>query len=272
MILAIVVTYYPEKELLERNIAAFIDEVDKVLIWENTPEDQKLLYRFINHPKADYCGDGINSISHALNYAWQYAAKYGYDYLLTMDQDSVLFNFEILKEYAFSHSEKMMILGPSFSQADTEGESLTAKKSEEIITSGTLIPVKVLDCLGGYDENLTIDGIDTELCLRANLQGIFSYQVYGCGLRQKFGQPQIKYYRGRKILINSYPAKRLRSILRVHIYLMRKYPNMSDYTRNHIKKHYIKNRVKEILLFEDKKIPKCYNLAMGIIEGMLIKV
>ena len=43
-ILAIVVTYYPEKELLKKNISAFIDHVDKVLIWENTPEQEKLNY------------------------------------------------------------------------------------------------------------------------------------------------------------------------------------------------------------------------------------
>ena len=50
-ILAIVVTYYPEKELLERNVQAFINRVDKVLIWENTPSPDKMSYRFISHEK-----------------------------------------------------------------------------------------------------------------------------------------------------------------------------------------------------------------------------
>ena len=40
-ILAIVVTYYPERDLLVRNVEAFIDHVDKVLIWENTPSKDK---------------------------------------------------------------------------------------------------------------------------------------------------------------------------------------------------------------------------------------
>jgi len=50
-ILAIVVTYFPEKDLLEKNISAFIDYVDKVLIWENTPEKQRLQYRYTNTQK-----------------------------------------------------------------------------------------------------------------------------------------------------------------------------------------------------------------------------
>ena len=91
-ILAIVVTYYPEKNLLKKNINAFIEYVDKVLIWENTPESEKLSFRFIHDEKIEYCGDGINSISHALNYGWKYAKRNGYDYLLTMDQDSILVN------------------------------------------------------------------------------------------------------------------------------------------------------------------------------------
>ena len=92
-ILAIVVTYYPERDLLEKNISAYIEYVDKVLIWENTPEEYKLQYRFVEHKKVEYCGDGINSISHALNHAWKYAIENGYDYLLTMDQDSLWADF-----------------------------------------------------------------------------------------------------------------------------------------------------------------------------------
>lgn len=39
-ILVILVTYKPEEEILKRNIEAFIDYVDKILIWENTPLEE----------------------------------------------------------------------------------------------------------------------------------------------------------------------------------------------------------------------------------------
>ena len=61
-ILAIVVTYYPEKDLLVRNIRAFIEHVDKVLIWENTPSPDKLQYRYFTHEKVEYYGDGVKSV------------------------------------------------------------------------------------------------------------------------------------------------------------------------------------------------------------------
>ena len=80
-ILAIVVTYYPEQDLLVRNVQAFIEHVSKVLIWENTPSPDKLQYRYVVHEKVEYYGDGINSISRALNFAWEYANENGFDYL-----------------------------------------------------------------------------------------------------------------------------------------------------------------------------------------------
>ena len=94
-VLAIVVTYYPEKHLICNNIEAFIDNVDKVLIWENTPQEECNKYRFLVNEKIEYCGDGNNSISKALNYGWKYARENGYNYLLTMDQDSVWVNFPL---------------------------------------------------------------------------------------------------------------------------------------------------------------------------------
>ena len=70
-ILAIVVTYYPDKQLLGDNIAAFIDHVDKVLVWENTPDLDKEAFRIPAGGKIEYCGDGNNSISRTLNYGWR---------------------------------------------------------------------------------------------------------------------------------------------------------------------------------------------------------
>lgn len=268
-ILAIVVTYYPEKELLEKNISAFINYVDKIIIWENTPESVKLSYRIVN-AKIEYFGDSANSISRGLNYAWRYAKENGYHYLLTMDQDSLLFEFETLKNYAFLHSTEMMILGPTLSDTDYEKSSLKTVRCEKIITSGMLIPVKILDLLGGYNEKLKVDGIDTDLCLRANLQGIHVCQVNGCFLQQRFGQPLV--YKGKETRMISYSARRLRSILGAHVYLMRKYPNMSDATKKEIMNNLIKTRLKSILRFEDNKISKTYHLLMGIIDGVLMKV
>ena len=272
-ILAIVVTYYPEESLLKKNINTFIDHVDKVLIWENTPESEKLSFRFIHDERIEYCGDGVNSISHALNYAWHYAKRSGYDHLLTMDQDSVFENFQYFKRYGEEHLGEKVLLGPCYnSDSCVQRKNNTATKTETLLTSGTLLNITVLDELGGYDEQLAIDGIDTDLCLRANRMGIYSYRVENCNLIHRLGKPQVKHLFGKQFLLSSYSAKRLESILKTHIYLIRKHKNMSKEVRKYIIRHYIVERIRDIVLFEDDKFKKITYMIKGIVKGLLVKI
>ena len=276
-ILAIVITYYPEKELMEKNVSAFIDDVNKVLIWENTPESDKLKYRFIEHEKVEYCGDGINSISHGLNYGWHYANNGGYDYLLTMDQDSILINFAAMKEYVKSHIYERIIIGPSLNMDDIQFASVNndiieAKKVDTLITSGSLFYVVTLNELEGWDENLIIDGVDTDLILRADSKGIYAYQVKNCNLRQRFGEPQVGRFWGKRHEFSIYSSNRLKSILRAHIYLIRKYKSMSSVMRKYIIRHYIKEKMIEIILFENHKVSKLAAMLIGIYQGFKLKV
>ena len=272
-ILAIVITYFPEKELLEKNVAAFINDVDKVVIWENTLEPEKERYRFVNHEKVEYYGDGINSISHGLNFGWKYAKQNGYDYLLTMDQDSVFEDFQYLKRYGEEHLGEKVLLGPCYnSDSCVQRKNNTATKTETLLTSGTLLNITVLDELGGYDEQLAIDGIDTDLCLRANRMGIYSYRVENCILIHRLGKPQVKYLFGKQFLLSSYSAERLESILKTHIYLIRKHKNMSKEIRKYIIRHYIVERIRDIVLFEDDKFKKITYMIKGIVKGLLVKI
>ena len=97
-ILAVVITYFPEEEQLCRNISSFIDDVDGILIWENTPADQAPKYRFVQNPKIIYMGEGNNvGIAKAFNLALSYATDKGYEYMMTMDQDSSWGNFSWYK-------------------------------------------------------------------------------------------------------------------------------------------------------------------------------
>ena len=73
-ILAIIVTYKPEKDILIQNISSIIHFVDKILIWENTTSDITTEYRFVDNEKIEYVGNGTNvGLSKAFNYAWKYA-------------------------------------------------------------------------------------------------------------------------------------------------------------------------------------------------------
>lgn len=263
-ILAIVVTYYPEKELLEKNISAFIDHVDKVLIWENTPEQEKLNYRFIEHEKVEYCGDGINSISHALNYAWKYVQNNDYDYLLTMDQDSLWVDFSaFLNNTIYNPDVPIGIWGPDSSGTNKYKGICTF---DILITSGMLIERKLIDIIGGWNEFFAIDCVDDEFCLRAKEKGIQTYMFGGIFLLQRFGIPRVAKLLGHEAKLRNDSPRRLYSIYKNHLILIRLFPKVSS-IRKDFRVCWV-GIIKWIVFFENKRFSKLFAIIRGIISGL----
>ena len=235
-ILAIIVTYYPEKELLVKNVSAFINHVDKVLIWENTPHGDSEKYRYIqyantvtndaNNAKIQYCGDGVNSISHALNYAWHYAKDNGFDYVLTMDQDSVFVDFKsYLAATIYNSSAPKGIWGPNAYNFTYTG----FRENEKMFTSGMLMKTDLLSQLGGWNELFAIDCVDDELCLKAGRLGIGKYILGDVKLEHRLGNPNVVYFRGRKIILRNDNPNRLYSIYKSHVLMCRLFPEVKSY-------------------------------------------
>lgn len=101
-ILAVVVAYHPDLEVLRRNVDSFADGVDHILLWRNSPVEWA-------HPKVEMAGDGMNQgIGAALNAAWDYASRNGYDWLLTMDQDSCWEDFTAYRDEVLHRSEEAL--------------------------------------------------------------------------------------------------------------------------------------------------------------------
>ena len=266
-ILAIVVTYYPEKELLERNVQAFINHVDKVLIWENTPSPDKLDYRFIEHEKVEYYGDGINSISRALNYAWEYANEYGFDYLLTMDQDSYFENFDYYVHKTVLDPEAPE--GIWTPQINGENVSDDYEEIEIPITSGMLASIKIVNIIGGWNESYTIASVDDEFFLMAHQCNIKKYKIKNASLLQRFGATQVVTVFGHKLELRNYGPQRLYDIYRNNFILIRKYPEI-DYLRKNFF-HYWLKAIVLVFLFEKQRFSKTAAIFKGIISGLRCK-
>lgn len=262
-ILAIVVTYYPERDLLVRNVEAFIDHVDKVLIWENTPSKDKQPYRYITHEKVDYYGDGVNSISRALNFAWEYANENGYDYLLTMDQDSYFENFEFyVDRTVFCKDAPEGIWTP---QMNGEKVSDDYEEIDIPITSGMLASIKIVNTIGGWNESYTIASVDDEFYLQAHLRGIGKYKVKDASLLQRFGTPREVTVLGHTLVLRNYGPQRLHDIYRNNIILIRKYPKI-DYLRNNFF-HYWLKAIVLVFVYEKQRFRKTWCIFKGIIAG-----
>ena len=273
-ILAIIVTYFPERELLEKNIAAFINDVDRVLIWENTPEEKRHVYRFIDNSKVEYCGDGINSISHALNFAWIYAKSNGYDYLLSMDQDSLLVGFtQYLKYTVYNNDAPQGIWAPYIIESEEaidKGAKGKKKVIPSTITSGMLVSIPIITRVGGWNETFVIDGLDVDFCFYANRLGIKTYHFLDIYLIQSYGNSRDIHFWGRNITLRNYSPRRYYTIYRSHWLLMRMYPEQRYF--GEFCKSYWAGMIKWIIIFEKHGIRKFVYIIAGILSGLFCAI
>lgn len=243
-----------------------------MLVWDNTPSIANLSLLTLPIMQSDkiiLCGEGKNQgISYALNYAWRYSQAKGYDCLLSMDQDSVWVNFDnFLNLVSKRLKNEKAIFGPWIGD-------ISPKKIfnpvDYIITSGCLIPISILNEIGGYCTEFFVDGIDVELCCHAKSHGYQSYMVSHCFLIQKFGTPEVKKILGRKYVTSNYPPNRLYNILRNHIIILHRY-KVSRRIYHIVFNVYIIKFSLKILLGESNKWNKLHAIYKGIWDGLLYK-
>lgn len=187
--LSIIVVYNPKVDLLVKDICSFIKNVDLLIIWQNSVLSDDVREYISSLGNIIFAGNGINQgIPTALNYALSYAIKNGYDYLLTMDQDSVLENFDNYKNTVIKkNQEKSCIVGAYQTFLESKLSEDIFSEYKWVITSGTIFPIRLLNEIGGFETSFFIDTVDIEVCIRARKYG---YKCYICRtgkLIQKYG-------------------------------------------------------------------------------------
>ena len=270
MVLAVVIVYEPDMELLQNNINAFINDVDRLMIWDNTPggTNHKMFNEF-GQDKFLFQGNGKNvGISKALNYALRYACKEGFDYLLTMDQDSVWHDFSAFKKAVIKKNEhEECICGPYAGIDVPQGKS-GFELNRWQITSGMLVKTNLLMTIGGYNEAFMVDCVDIELCLRAKANGYNSYYCYEGFLQQRYGTPSKTIFLGKERNYIYYSPFRVRGILRGHIFLNRKYkhPELPKEI-----KFYTKEAIKSMLYSNKQPLQLFLAIIGGFFDGLKMK-
>lgn len=278
-ILAILVAYYPDLKLLKEDISSFFNSVDLLYIWDNSSTDiRQETEVFLRQTFSNIIieGNGENmGISYGLNKGWQYAKKNGLDILLTMDQDSSFQDFgKYLQRVLWKwEKEDYCLCGPTpnlhLKQGNyTEGFS----RHIAIITSGMLVPIKLLNHVNGYCNDFLVDGIDFDICYKMRENGYESYMDNESNLIQHFGEPQYKNILGWQIHGYGYSPFRVYGIFRNHIIVWRRYHHDGILLRHIIKHYFLEYLLKGVLLVEDNKWKKLKAACKGIVEGFRFKV
>lgn len=258
---AVVVMYHPEKSFL-KNIATYVDKVARLYIIDNSEAPDEDLYKtYRSDPKIVIIADKINyGIAKALNIAAKKAIQEGYEWLLTMDQDSS-FNQDVVNNYfhaadVYPDKEAVAIFGLPYDKSFLSSRSPDKIYTEvsSLITSGSLLNLKVFEKLGGFNEELFIDEVDHDYCYKAVLSG---YKV----IAVKAGLLQHSLGRSIELTNNRSPDPRLKTLhspLRIY-YIVRNGLYVSGKYKNEFPKESAKRRkiiyvtVKNNLLYGNNK-------------------
>ena len=224
--------YSPPESLLT-NIATYIDYIDKLFVVDNSPDNNNticidLLAQF---PHVEIVTSEKNiGIAGALNRCISLAKKENYLWMLTMDQDSY---FDKSQASRFFYSLPMIdkarvaIISPSHEEVGAGIEGCEYQKTDSVMTSGNLLNLSLVEKIGMFDEDLFIDCVDHDYCLRAKLSGLDVFQAKNCSIEHEVGTP----YNGsflwgcikRRFHIHS--PKRMYFIVRNSLYMNKKYRN-----------------------------------------------
>ena len=175
-IAAVVILYHPNNSCI-KNIKSYYDLVGKVYIFDNTEDKSTLKSELEQWPKVDFYHDGENGgLPKRLNEAGKQAIKDGYNWLLTMDQDSVFLE-ESFVQYldcftAFENKKEVALFGATNDRSVIKSTSQCRFKEEnDLMTSGNLLNLSLFKKIGDFDEALFIDSVDHDYCIRSILAG-----------------------------------------------------------------------------------------------------
>lgn len=193
MISAVVVLYNPDKNVLQ-NIYSYIDVIDILYAVDNS--DQKnsdLIASLLKHPKIHYIdNDGNRGIAQALNTGAIKAIEQGYAWLLTMDQDSRAHPAMLEHMIQYIHNnqvDEISIVAPF--HANIYHSNFPSKEAYTPVlttmTSGNLLNLNVYNKIGGFLEELFIDYVDNEYCLRSHLHNYKIIQINQAILHHNLG-------------------------------------------------------------------------------------
>jgi rhamnosyltransferase len=265
-IAAVVILFHPQESVVE-NIQSYLPHAEKLFIFDNSPSASKhVLDRIGRADKIHYLTENKNvGIGVALNSAARNAIEEGYDYLLTMDQDSAA--AEDMIALMVSVENKYSSVGMVVPLHHVENDSTSAPAHEEecvltTMTSGNLVNLAAYKNIGGYDEKLFIDYVDHDYCLRLQLNGFSVVRANKAILYHRVGSlAERKFLWWNVHPTNHHPA-RLYYQTRNRFYLRRLYGNkFPEYFRND-NKAFWKNIVK-IVLFEEHRVRKLAMICRG---------
>lgn len=274
-----IVIYNPDFGRLEQNIKSIAPQVDVVVLQNNGITNIEDLNQLIAHyDNVVVIGDGDNiGIANALNCLAAYAVKQGAKWLLTLDQDSICENelIRVYEKYVTEENTGLVtctITDRNF-QYNKDEEHFQTRYIDNCITSGSYIRLSAWKEIGGFDEKMFIDHVDTDYCYRLRLSSWNIIQTSYKGLLHEVGSnTNRKCLLGKEFVVFNHSPFRCYYIVRNQIYFARKHRDTLGLRKSMRIQRTAWTRWIVYLLYENQKKDKMIAWAKGIQDGYRMNI
>lgn len=254
------IIYNPDKNVLE-NINSYINLVKQAVIVDNSNEETEITNKIKSLKNIVYINmDGNKGIAAALNKGLNYLIENDFDYVLTMDQDSIFPNkkyTEIMNMF-YKYSKNYSIVGLNFNKSSDYKEEITEVKCW--LTSGNFLNLNDYKIVGGFNNDLFIDYVDIDFCYRLYKEGKKVCYLNNYSLLHEIGNPiEIKFF-GRKYYSMNHNPIRYYYRYRNCFYLYKK--DKKFYKKEYYKEIFI--NIPKMLIYEKNRKEKIKMIFLGI--------
>lgn len=271
--MAVIVTYNVGIEFVDK-IEVLKNYVDKIVVVDNGSNSNTL--KILKSLKDTIILTELNEnkgIAYALNRGIEQGVRDGYEWILTLDHDSIVEKdmvSNMLKTYSAiddKEKDKIVMITPIHIEEKKYNKELVSKNNAwkyvlTEITSGALTKASYYKN-NIYDEDLFIDLVDHDYCLNINKQGYKIIQVESAILIHNLGESVQRNILGMKVTPTNHNALRRYYMARNRFFIWNKYKDDFPEWIAKDKKRFISELAK-VILFENNKVEKIKMTITGI--------
>ncbi len=247
-IYAVLVTFDPDIQTLTRCLDNLRLQVQKILIIDNLSQNIDKIKKTVDANKIVelIALEKNEGLGRAHNVGIDRAKEEGATHILLLDHDSIpredmVPNMTAVLSDLTARDIKVAAVGARYLGSHLGNESYFVQfgwlkfrrvfcsehgkryvHADFLISSGTLIPMSILEEIGGMDERLFIDHIDTDWFLRANSMGYQSYGACDACMEHDLGEQTYRIWLGRWRYLPKHKPFRYYYIFRNSILLYKK--------------------------------------------------
>lgn len=269
-----IVLYNPDIARLRENIEAINPQVDEILMVDNGSIKNSYHGIFDTYKGITIIKNDINQgIAYALNQICGYAYTHGFDWVLTLDQDSVA-TPGMVDVYRSIANDKIGILGcwihdRGYQIDESWGIEHETFETDWVITSAAFTNVKAWKDCGGFDNGMFIDYVDWDICESMRKAGYKIMKTYKTKLIHELGHnTRLVMVRYHVMQVMNHKPIRYYYSVRNRIYMARKYKHIGLWEQ--LKE--IGFKLYTVEKYERNKLQNFVAIIKGTIAGFFQKV